>query len=150
MKKHLLAIFILFVGFSVRAEFKSYNSTTDSFDEMSFKDNQIKVLGKYKGKFNVLVKDINVNSKEKTTVYEVSIFNENGDIVALLDLQVQDKTKKNCINVVEASLKTLKDNATHNSSNFINYQKIEDNNSKNFEVPQFDNVIKYLISYNYF
>lgn len=150
MKKHLLFIFMLFLGFSIKADTVSNKSEHDIFDEITFKDNQIKVAGKCKGKYDVKVKDTNLNSKNKTTAYEVSIFSEDGIEVAMLNIQVINKMKRRGMHIIDASLKTLKDNVNHNSSNFINYGEVDVDKSKEFEVPQFDNVVKYLLSYKYF
>ena len=140
----------MFLVFNNNAEAISTKSEYFNFDEITFKDNQIKVAGRCKGKFDVKVKDINVNNKEKTTVYEVNIFSEDGVVVAKLDILVLDKMKKGGIKIIDASLKTVRDNVTHNSANFINYGEIDVVRSEELVVPQFDNVVKYLISYNYF
>lgn len=147
MKKHVLFFFMLFLGFSINAETLSKNEKV-IFEEITLKDNQINVAGKFKGKFEVKAKDINVNNKSKTTVYDVNIFDQEGVVVAKLNLQVTDKTKKKSFHVIDATLKTMRDNVSHYSSNFINYEEMS--NNVDFEVPQFDNVVKYLLSYNYF
>ena len=139
----------MFLVFNISAEAISIKSEYFNFDEISFKDNQIKVAGKYKGKFDVKIKDINVSNKEKTTFYDVSIFNEDGAVVAKLHIQVLDKMKKGGIKIIDASLKTVRDNVTHNSANFINYGEIDVVRNEELVVPQFDNVVKYLLSYNY-
>lgn len=146
MKKHLLFFFMLFLGFSINAKTASKNEKV-IFEEIILKDNLIKVSGKFKGTFEVKTKDINVNSKSKNTVYEVSIFDPEGVVVANLNLQVTDKTKKKSFKVIDATLKTMRDKVNHYSSNFIDFE--DPSNSIGSEVPQFDNVIKYLISYNY-
>jgi len=150
MKKHSFIFFALFLVFSINAEAVSIKSEYFNVDEITFKDNQIKVAGRCKGKFDVKVKYINVSNKEKTTVYEVNIFTEDGAVVAKLDIQVLDKMKKRGMNIIDASLKTVRDNVTHNSSNFINYGEMDLVRSEEFKVPQFNNVVKYLLSYNYF
>ena len=150
MKKHSFIFFALFLVFSINAEAVSIKSEYFNVDEITFKDNQIKVAGRCKGKFDVKVKDINVSNKKKTTIYEVSIFTEDGAVVAKLDILVLDKMKKRGLDIIDASLKTARDNVTHNSSNFINYGELNVVRTTKFEVPQFNNVVKYLISYNYF
>ena len=149
MKKHSFIFFALFLVFSINAEAVSFKTEFFNVDEITFKDNQIKVAGRCKGKFDVKVKDINVSNKEKTTVYEVNIFSEDGAVVAKLDILVLDKMKKGGIKIIDASLKTVRDNVTHNSANFINYGEIDVVKSEELVVPQFDNVVKYLLSYNY-
>ena len=150
MKKHSFIFFALFLVFGINAEAIPIKSEYLNIDEITFKDNQIKVAGRCKGKFNVKVKDINVSNKKKTTVYEVSIFTEDGTEVAKLDILVLDKMKKRGLDIIDASLKTVRDNVTHNSSNFINYGELNVVRNTEFEVPQFNNVVKYLLSYNYF
>jgi predicted Fe-Mo cluster-binding NifX family protein len=150
MKKHLFTFIALFLVFNVNVEAVPFKSEYFNIDEISFKDNQIKIAGKCKGRFDVKVKDINVSNKEKTTVYEVSIFNEDGAVVAKLGIRVLNKMKKRGINIIDASLKTVRDNVTHNSSNFINYGELNVIKNTEFEIPQFENVVKYLLSYNYF
>lgn len=150
MKKQLLIFVTMFLVFNISAEAISIKSKYLNFEEISFKDNQIKVAGIYKGKFDVKVKDINVSNKEKTTVYDVNIFNEDGVLFAKLHIQVLDKMKKRGINIIDASLKTVRDNVSHNSSNFINYGEVDTIKTEELEVPQFNNVVKYLLSYNYF
>lgn len=116
-------------------------------DEITFKDNTINLSGKLLGKFEVKSKDINESNKVKTTIYEVTVFDEDGSLVARLDLQVVNNLRKNSLMIDDATLKTIRDNVAHNPSNFINY---EENLSKsNSGIPQFENVIKYLLSYNY-
>ena len=149
MKKHFFIFFTLLLVFSIKAEAMFIQSDCFNIDEISFKDKQIKVSGKYKGKFDVKVKDINVSNKEKTTVYDVSIFNEDGAVIAKLHIQVLDNMKKKVISIIDASLNTVRDNVTHNSSNFINFGEIDVFKSEELVVPQFDNVVKYLLSYNY-
>lgn len=149
MKSHLLFLFMLLLAGSLKAESLPAKIDYFNFDQFSFKDNQIKVAGKYKGKYNVDVKDINVNGREKTTIYEVTIFDEIGLSVAKLRLQIKGKPKNKNFTIIDANLKTTKDNVTHNSSNFINYEEINAVRSEEFEVPQFDNVVKYLLSYKY-
>ena len=149
MKKYFFIFFTLLLVFSIKAEAMFIKSDYFNFDEISFKDKQIKVAGKYIGKFDVKAKDIKVSNKEKTTVYDVSIFNEDGAVIAKLHMQVLDKMKKGGIKIIDASLNTVRDNVTHNSSNFINFGEIDVVKSEELVIPQFDNVVKYLLSYNY-
>jgi hypothetical protein len=119
----------------------------DKKSEIVIENDEIKTNDKVLGKIKADQKEI-VAAKSKIKNYIVSIYNKKGALVATYDVKSLLKQSKKDRNILEASLKTYKDNVTHTGSNFLDF-----NSQVNHEVdqtaPQFSRVIQYLIQNKY-
>ena len=125
-------------------------SVDSALEELTLSKNLIMYNGTLLGKFNIDSKEINVNKKEKVKVYYINIFCKDGKEVAQYDFQFAQKSKKNAIATVDATLKTTRDNVNHNPSNFLDFNEPLSEDKEESEIIQFKKVVKYLMSYQYF
>ncbi|MDA9555216.1 hypothetical protein N9R54_03160 [Pelobium sp.] len=149
MKTRLFTVIILFLGLGVTQ--KSFSIARDSSEEeFTFTNHQIRYEGKFLGKFDITSSE-SYSNKEKTRVYNVKIFDESGNEIARYEIQFAGLTKRNTKTILDASLKTAKDNVNHNAGNFLDFSSTANSNDADEpQVVQFDRVVKYLIHYNYF
>ncbi|TKB96329.1 hypothetical protein [Pedobacter cryophilus] len=148
MKKYLSILFMLFLGISMNAKPLSLNVDT-SLEELTLNKNKIIYNGMLLGKFNIQSKELDINNKEKIKVYHIIIFCKDGKEVAQYELQFNGKPKKNSSAIVDATLKTTRDNVKHNPSNFLDFSDSLSLEKEESEIVQFEQVVKYLLSYHY-
>lgn len=157
MKKHLLTIFILFLGIGINARTLQINNSDldilSSIDDegLIVESNSVNLDGKHLANFTVESKELSADKREITKSYEVKIFNDKNKMVAEYSIEVAKDLKNNEMLVKEGFIKTKRDNVTHNGANFLDYHMAcdQDKEEKKCDVPQIAKVIKYLISYKY-
>lgn len=148
MKKHLNTLFILFLGISMNANPQSLN-VGSYLDELLLSDNQIVYNGILLGEFNIQSKQLDVNKKEKVKAYHILIFGKDGKEVAQYDFQFTGKSKKNSSVIIDATLKTTRDNVKHDPSNFLDFNDSFSSEKEESKIVQFEKVVNYLLSYHY-
>lgn len=119
----------------------------DKKSEIVIENDEIKTKDKVLGKIKADQKEI-VAAKSKIKNYIVSIYNRKGALVATYDVKSVLKQSKKNRNILEASLKTYKDNVTHTGSNFLDFNS-QITNEIDQTAPQFSRVIQYLIQNKY-
>lgn len=142
MNRTLLSLIILFLGLN------TYGNSLNLLDdkELVIENNEIKSKGEIVGKIKIEKVEL---SKEKIQDHFVKIFNKNNELIASY-LVTASTNQKECQKkpIIQASLKTYKDNVTHMGSNFLNYNESESEPNDD-KVPQFSKVVKYLIDNRY-
>ena len=138
-------IFILFV--LLCANFSNAASFDDKKSDIVIENDEIKAKDKVLGKIKADEREI-VAAKSKIKNYIVSIYNKKGALIATYDVKSVLKQSKKDRSILEASLKTYKDNVTHTGSNFLDFNSnVADKVDQT--APQFSRVIEYLIQNKY-
>lgn len=149
MKKALLSLVLVIFGLNIYGNQLQFSDDKD----LVIENNEIKSKGVILGKIEI---DETELPKEKAKDHLVKIFNKKNELIASYLVTAhtnQKESQKRAI--IQATLKTYKDKVTHMGSNFLNFHEVEMSESESQDtpdhklVPQFTNVLKYLVSNNY-
>ncbi|HTN19054.1 MAG TPA: hypothetical protein VL125_01190 [Pelobium sp.] len=144
MKISFLLI-LAFIGSSFIEVKANVVDLTDSISGVKIENQQILYRKSVLGKVKVLSDGAKTQNSK---LYNVQIFGRKGRLVAEYEVEVLSKHKKNHDAILNAQIKTVKDNVIHNGTNFIDFHLKPSADSKD-AVLQLDKVVKYLLNYKY-
>jgi hypothetical protein len=144
MKISFLLI-LAFIGSSFIEVKANVIDLTDSVSGVKIENQQILYQKSVLGKVKVLSDGAKTQNSK---LYNVQIFGKKGRLVAEYEVEVLNKHKKHHDTILNAQIKTVKDNVIHNGTNFIDFHLKSSTDIKD-AILQLDKVVKYLLNYKY-